>query len=124
MADDTRDRHGYLQKGHKGLPGAGRPKGSRNKSSADLQAIAQPFAAEAIATYVRLMRDPEQPGATQNAAATALLDRGFGRPMQSVEQVNVGQPQFAIVVPQRAADEAAWLHLAASEEALSPDKRN
>ena len=111
-------------KGCPATPGAGRPKGSRNKSTADLQAIAQPYTAEAIGTYVRLMRDPEQPGAVQSGAATCLLDRGYGKPMQSIEQTNIGQPQFAIVVPQRAADEADWLNFAASAEAQSPDRRN
>jgi hypothetical protein len=34
------------------------------------------------------MRNPNAPAATQIAAACALLDRGFGKPLQTVESTN------------------------------------
>lgn len=59
----------------------GRQKGSRNKVGADLRTAAQRYTDEALETLAAIMRASES-DASRVAAATALLDRGHGRPAQ------------------------------------------
>lgn len=63
-------------KGQSGNPG-GRP-----KENAEVVALARQHGPEAVNKLVELMRgdDPR----VASAAATAILDRGFGKPAQSV----------------------------------------
>lgn len=62
--------------------GAGRPKGSLNKATADVKQAAQAFTTDAISTLAEIMRSPEHPAAARVSAANALLDRGHGKPKQ------------------------------------------
>lgn len=64
--------------------GAGRPKGSVNKSTAEIKAYAQKHGKKAIQTLVTLMEDENIAPATRRAAAADVLDRGYGRPAQAV----------------------------------------
>lgn len=68
---------GTFKPGQSGNPG-GRP-----KEAPEVKALAREYGAEAIAKLVELMRgdDPR----VAKAAAETLLDRGFGKPQQSVE---------------------------------------
>jgi hypothetical protein len=58
---------------------SGNPKG-RPKAELDIGALARSHAPEAMAALVLALDDPK----TRVPAATAILDRGFGRPMQPV----------------------------------------
>lgn len=60
------------KKGVSGNPG-GRP-----KAALDVQALARTHTAEAIKTLVAAMKDPK----TSVPAAVALLERGWGKPVQ------------------------------------------
>ena len=64
-------------KGQSGNPG-GRP-----KEEVDIRKLARSRGKEAIDTLYTIMRDEKAPPAARIAAATALLDRGYGRPEQS-----------------------------------------
>jgi HEAT repeat protein len=67
-------------KGQSGNPGG------RRKGESDLQAIARQHTAAAIQALVDALDDEK----LCVAAATALLDRGYGRPAQRIDaQVNV-----------------------------------
>ena len=73
-------------------PGAGRPKGSRNKATLarevagrTLTELAREATTAAVDTLRDVMTDPAVPGSARVAAATALLDRAYGRPAQRVE---------------------------------------
>lgn len=66
-------------------PGAGRKKGVRNKVTADVKAIAQQYGQEAITALVEIAISSDAPAAARVSAANALLDRGYGKPAQSVE---------------------------------------
>ena len=72
----------------KGQPKTGgRKKGTPNKATADIKALAQKHGPAAIAKLVSLMspaKGAEVPVATQTAAAKELLDRGYGRPAQMI----------------------------------------
>ena len=64
-------------KGHSPNPG-GRP-----REVADIRKLARSRGKEAIDTLYEIMTDEKAPPAARIAAATALLDRGYGRPEQS-----------------------------------------
>lgn len=64
-------------------PGAGRPKGSPNKATAQVREIAQQYTTKAIAALVRIVESGESEAAVVSAA-NALLDRGFGKPGQTI----------------------------------------
>lgn len=66
------------KKGQSGNP-AGRP-----KRSIDLMAKASQFDDEVLNLYVSIIRDPKAPRRDKLTAAQALLDRGFGKPGQSI----------------------------------------
>lgn len=69
--------------------GAGRPKGALNKATADIKEAAQAFTTDALNTLADIMRKSES-DAARVAAANALLDRGHGKPKQSVEASGPG----------------------------------
>lgn len=62
-------------------PGAGRPKGSPNKATAQIREIAQQYTEQAVAALAHVMNHGESEAA-RVSAANALLDRGHGKAMQ------------------------------------------
>lgn len=70
--------------GRRFQPGNNATKG-RPKADHDITELARSHTAMAIATLVRIAGDPTASHSAQVAAATALLDRGYGRPKQTVE---------------------------------------
>jgi hypothetical protein len=73
----------------------------------EVQELARTHTVEAIETLCDIMRDPQQPGATRVAAATALLDRGYGRPPQAIAaEVTT---RFAFELPLVELSEDEWL---------------
>ena len=72
--------------------GKGRPKGSKNKKSAEVRAAAQVYTQESLGTLVRLMRGQNVKGKgrsevlpqTQAFAAQEILNRGWGRPATAI----------------------------------------
>lgn len=75
--------------------GAGRRKGSLNKLSADIKALAQPYGPEALDVIVFTMRTGEKL-ADRLAAARELLDRGYGKPSQAITGEGGGPVALAI----------------------------
>jgi len=69
---------GSFQPGISGNPG-GRP-----KKLADVQEAAQEHSVDAINTLASIMNNAKAPP----AAASALLDRGYGKPLQAVHAEN------------------------------------
>ena len=66
-------------KGESGNPG-GRP-----REVGELRVLARQRTQEALDTLVAVMGDPKAPAAARVSAATAILDRGHGRPTQTTE---------------------------------------
>jgi len=64
--------------------GKGRPKGSVNKLTADIRALAQEHGPEAIHRLVEIMQTSENDQASI-AAAKELLDRAYGKSKQPIE---------------------------------------
>jgi hypothetical protein len=65
-------------KGQSGNPG-GRP-----KAIVEVVELARQNAPDAINTLATICRDKNAPPAARVSAATAILDRGFGKPHQSI----------------------------------------
>jgi hypothetical protein len=63
----------------------GRKPGSLNKATADVRAAAQQYTEEAVKTLATAMRAAKAPWNARVTAAIALLDRGHGKPKQSVD---------------------------------------
>ncbi len=68
-----------FQKGQSGNPG-GRP-----KLLGEVRDLAQQNTEEAITTLCVIMQDEKKPAAARVAAANAILDRGWGKPQQTLE---------------------------------------
>ena len=74
--------------GRSGNP-TGRPKRpatiEARRIFADVADAARECTQDAIDTLFAIMKDPKAPAAARISAATALLDRGYGRPPQGIE---------------------------------------
>lgn len=97
-----------FKKGASGNPG-GRP-----KALATVQDMARSHTEASIATLAFIRDNPEAADASRVAASQALLDRGWGRPSQSValgQDPNLGPIQTdAIVRPPVSREEWIKLH--------------
>ena len=92
MRPENRDKTGKVRPGCSGNPG-GRP-----ASSEQVRDLAQQQGAEAIQRLVELMRSKDE--RVSLAACNALLDRGFGKPLQTAELSGVASPVgFVLTAP-------------------------
>jgi hypothetical protein len=83
----------------------------------DVKEAAQALTAKAIATLENVMDDPKAPPAARIGAATTILDRGWGRPMQSIEG-NVKPFSLADLVALSMADREAKARAAAGDKLI------
>jgi hypothetical protein len=87
------------------MPGRPFPKGvspnpgGRPKVIGHVRDLARKYTADAVRTLRSVMANPKSPPAARVAAATALLDRGFGRP-------GAGSVQFTLPELRSASDAA------------------
>jgi hypothetical protein len=70
-----------LQPGQSGNPGRRRRKSDDDRK---VEELARAYGVEAIKTLASIMRSAKAPAPARSAAAQAVLDRGFGRPQQSI----------------------------------------
>lgn len=65
---------------------SGNPKGRRVETEEQkLQKLIRKYADKAVNAYVDCLDDPDAPHSAKIQAATALLDRGFGKPKQEMD---------------------------------------
>ena len=65
--------------------GAGRPAGSLSPEKRALKELAQAHTESALGALVNIMQDSSQPASARVHAASVVLDRGHGRPIQNLE---------------------------------------
>lgn len=70
-------------------PGAGRKPGKVGAAKRALAEMAKDHAEAAMKTLVDIAKDSRAPHAARVSAATAILDRGYGKPAQAM---TVGNP--------------------------------
>lgn len=68
----------------KGTRVGGRQKGTPNKATADIKALAQQHTPEAMKRLVEIIRESDSDSAVV-AAIREMFDRGFGKPKQSLD---------------------------------------
>ena len=73
-----------FKKGQSGNPGGRRRRPEARKLYADVKAAARALTQDAIDTLSAIMKDPKAPAAARVSAASAVLDRGHGKPAQAV----------------------------------------
>ena len=65
-------------------PGAGRKPGKVSKAKRELASMAKEHAESALETLAKIHADMEAPAAARVSAATAILDRAYGKPVQAL----------------------------------------
>lgn len=65
--------------------GAGRKHGSINKVKIELREAAREYTQDALKALVDIMTDIDAPHAARVSAASAILDRGYGKPSQALD---------------------------------------
>lgn len=63
----------------------GRQKGTPNKVTADVRALAQKYGPKALKTLAEIMEAGEQPASARVSAAKELLDRAYGKSPQPID---------------------------------------
>lgn len=58
----------------------GRQPGTPNKATASIRDIAREYTDTAVKALVDVLEDESQPGSARVSAASAILDRGYGKP--------------------------------------------
>ncbi|KKC39523.1 hypothetical protein WH87_04840 [Devosia epidermidihirudinis] len=66
-------------------PGAGRKPGKVSAAKRELSDMAKDHAQAALDTLAAVHADKDAPAAARVSAATAILDRAYGKPPQSLE---------------------------------------
>lgn len=75
-----------MANGHGGArPGTGRKKGEVTQAKLTLIEKAKGFADDALQVLVDIAQSVEAPPASRVSAAVAILDRGYGKPVQATE---------------------------------------
>lgn len=112
-------------------PNAGRKPGSANKITvlikASLAETAKAYTADAIGVLVEIMVNPMHPAAARATCANSLLDRGWGKPAQSLEVSGKdGGPVLVKedISPLEAARRIAFAIELAAREAAKKEKPN
>lgn len=80
------------------------------RSLTEIKSLARDHTSTAINVLVLLMRDPETPAIARIAAANAILDRGWGKPVQPIDSEGsielIHRIERVIVHPRNVSDQA------------------
>ena len=79
-------------------PGKSGNPGGRPKNLADVQELARCYTKKAIETLAAIMQNEKTPPAARVSAASAILDRGYGKPPQAYADADGGGLDLAKLV--------------------------
>jgi hypothetical protein len=68
--------------------GAGRPKGQVSEAKRQISEEAKEHGQAALNALLDVMANPEEPASARVSAANAILDRGYGKPQQTVDNTS------------------------------------
>jgi Family of unknown function (DUF5681) len=99
------------------MPGRGRPfqpgqsgnPNGRPKRDREIEELTRQHTPEVIAALVGICSDPKAPPAARVAAATAILDRGWGKPRQHLEHSGEMAQRYVVYAPPPVASTEEWL---------------
>ena len=77
-------------------PGAGRPKGSKNRANRELRNLARTYTTSALETLAQIAQNGESESARVQASV-ALLDRAWGKPKAQIEAEMSNELQIKFV---------------------------
>ena len=101
---------GGFQKGQSGNPGG------RSKLPADIREAFKAKAPEALEVLTRRLQSDDDRVAMM--AAQAILDRGYGKPVQSIDaNINEDPVRYIVELPEKSATTAEWLESIRREDA-------
>jgi hypothetical protein len=90
------------------------------KTASDIRSLARSHTGTAIRTLVGIMRQQKAPPAARVAAASAILDRGWGKPAQTLEHTGKDGPPIevkAVMVPLKEFEEVPQTRPRTSDDA-------
>ena len=88
-------------------PGAGRPPGKLNKARREIASSARAVGERALAVLIEVMEDRAASARDRVTAATAILDRGYGKPHQSVALEDGDGGPLRVVIERYSGDDPA-----------------
>lgn len=99
---------------------SGNPKGRPKEDDGGLRDVARAHTKVAIATLVEIMKNKKVPAAARVHAACAILDRGYGKPVQSTELSGPGGKPLEVsdVSPLELAKRVAFLLRQGAQEMI------
>ena len=101
---------GGFQKGQSGNPGG------RSKLPADIREAFKAKAPQALEVLTRCLQSDDDRIAMM--AAQAILDRGYGKPTQSIDaNINDDPVRYIVELPEKSATTAEWLESIRREDA-------
>ena len=105
------ERHdGMFKPGRSGNP-LGRP-----KVDFSIRDLAREHTEGALRTLVDIAYNPKSPAAARVQAATAILDRGYGKPIQSTQSLNASVSYQDFLLSMVTPEEKKELGIAAEED--------
>ena len=111
MQDDEPNGQRRLPEG----PESGNP-GGRPKLPADIREMFKAKAPEALEVLTRCLQSDDDRVAMM--AAQAILDRGYGKPMQSIDaNINDDPVRYIVELPEKSATTEEWLESIRREDA-------
>ena len=76
----------------------GRQRGTPNKATADVKAVAATYTTAALETLAEIMQDGTAPHSARVAAANSLLDRAVGKPRQELEHAGGEKEPLTVII--------------------------